>query len=679
MRANADRLQLKARLEHVLPAAEAARITWALKSDKLVQRLVHDQKHRRQGTAELLTFIYGKLNPGPAAAAAVRGVQSRGEVPQPTTSSREVPAPATSSRPAQPIGSPESHWHPVSKTLAARAAATSLERVVELRVCPFGGVKLLLRRRFETCAPEQLKTVLRDRFDCFKMVRSLLGRFGLDVRGVFVTIPASSRDNRGEHAPRRELCSAPEIERELQLAALVQRDCSRLGAQHLGCVVAVAMGGGVCELSFVVRHSTLESVELIYKYIEAATSQSKLDSAARDLATVVRGALLGLQLLHDHDVTYGCAQGAGGLKVAFRKLDSGGLLGKLVDFGRSSAPCFSTAAKDLERSFQADRRAAAIQLGVARQRVQSKCKLVHEMFVTAVVRLRESGDLRQAAAVLCDVQSSQDRLDKQSAEDARRRRAREEADAKASEQMSAQRRAAAAATAAAATSEDLRQRVQKRPHVALSSAEVGKRQQSRLSREAMAAAHDKKCQRNSSDYRWRMLTPMAQDLATVSQHSEAEPLLLMAMGSRVAVKVVAWCNQHGIVEPAGSSLTVQQLTSATHEQHGQLMQVVPSIWTEQDACSRVKLRKFIKLLAQHLDDESRRTVVAKARKELVFSALNMLFDWGVEEEVPKRALQKQLQSASPRFTDAELKAVLAVLEEENHIMYRDSVIHRISI
>ena len=42
-------------------------------------------------------------------------------------------------------------------------------------------------------------------------------------------------------------------------------------------------------------------------------------------------------------------------------------------------------------------------------------------------------------------------------------------------------------------------------------------------------------------------------------------------------------------------------------------------------------------------------------------------------------MQEQLQSASPRFTDAELKAVLAVLEEENHIMYRDSVIHRISI
>ena len=673
MRANADRLQLEARLQHVLPAAEAARITWALKSDKLVHRLVYDQKHQRQGTAELLTFICGKLNPGPAAAAAVRGVQSRGEVPQPTTSSREVPAPATSSRPAQPSpeshGSPESHWHLVSETLAARAAATSLERVAELRVCPWG-VRLLLRKRFETCAPEQLKTVLHDRFDCSKMVRSLWGHFGLDVSGVFVTIPASSRDNRGEHAPRRELCSAPEIERELQLAALVQRDCSRAGAQHLGCVVAVAMGGDLCELSFVVRHFTLEPVELVYKYIEGATLQSKLDSAARDLATVVRGALLGLRLLHDHDVTYGCT-----LQVAFRRLDSGGLLGMLVDFRRSSVPCFSTATKDLAPSLQADMRAATILLGVARQRVQSKCKLVQEMFVTAVVRLRASWDLRQAAAVLCDVQSSQDRLDKQSAEDARRRRAREEADAKASEQMSAQRRAAAAATAAAATSEDLRQRVQKRPHVALSSAEVGKRQQSRLSREAMAAAHDKKCQRNSSDYRWRMLTPMAWDLATVLQHSEAEPLLLMAMGSRVAVKVVAWCNQHGIVEPAGSSLTVQQLTSATHEQHGQLVQVVPSIWTEQDACSRVKLRKFIKLLAQHLDDESRRTVVAKARKELVLSVLNTLFTSSVEEEVTKRALQQQLQSASPRFTDAELKAVLAELEEENHIMYRDSVIH----
>jgi len=70
-------------------------------------------------------------------------------------------------------------------------------------------------------------------------------------------------------------------------------------------------------------------------------------------------------------------------------------------------------------------------------------------------------------------------------------------------------------------------------------------------------------------------------------------------------------------------------------------------------------------------------VVAKARKELVLSALNTLFDSSVEEEVPKHALQQQLQSASPRFTDAELEAVLTALEDENHIMYRDGAIHRI--
>ena len=67
----------------------------------------------------------------------------------------------------------------------------------------------------------------------------------------------------------------------------------------------------------------------------------------------------------------------------------------------------------------------------------------------------------------------------------------------------------------------------------------------------------------------------------------------------------------------------------------------------------------------------------KARKELVLSALNTLFDSSVEEEVPKHALQQQLQSASPRFTDAELEAVLTELEEDNHIMYRDGAIHRI--
>ena len=38
--------------------------------------------------------------------------------------------------------------------------------------------------------------------------------------------------------------------------------------------------------------------------------------------------------------------------------------------------------------------------------------------------------------------------------------------------------------------------------------------------------------------------------------------------------------------------------------------------------------------------------------------------------MPKHALQQQLQSASPRFSDAELEAVLTALEEDNHIMYR---------
>lgn len=38
---------------------------------------------------------------------------------------------------------------------------------------------------------------------------------------------------------------------------------------------------------------------------------------------------------------------------------------------------------------------------------------------------------------------------------------------------------------------------------------------------------------------------------------------------------------------------------------------------------------------------------------------------------------QQLQSASPRFADSELDAVLEQLEDDNHIMFRDWVIHRI--
>ena len=87
-----------------------------------------------------------------------------------------------------------------------------------------------------------------------------------------------------------------------------------------------------------------------------------------------------------------------------------------------------------------------------------------------------------------------------------------------------------------------------------------------------------------------------------------------------------------------------------------------------------------KAAAQPSAKAGRALVVAKARKELVLSALNTLFDSSVEEEeqeVPKHALQQQLQRASPRFTDAELEAALTELEEDNHIMYRDGAIHRI--
>ena len=62
---------------------------------------------------------------------------------------------------------------------------------------------------------------------------------------------------------------------------------------------------------------------------------------------------------------------------------------------------------------------------------------------------------------------------------------------------------------------------------------------------------------------------------------------------------------------------------------------------------------------------------------MVLTALTTLFDSSAEEEVPKPELQQQLERASPRFTDAELEAVLRELEEENHIMYRDGSIHRI--
>ena len=62
---------------------------------------------------------------------------------------------------------------------------------------------------------------------------------------------------------------------------------------------------------------------------------------------------------------------------------------------------------------------------------------------------------------------------------------------------------------------------------------------------------------------------------------------------------------------------------------------------------------------------------------MVLTALTTLFDNSAEEEVPKPELQQQLERASPRFTDAELEAVLRELEEENHIMSRDGSIHRI--
>jgi len=66
-----------------------------------------------------------------------------------------------------------------------------------------------------------------------------------------------------------------------------------------------------------------------------------------------------------------------------------------------------------------------------------------------------------------------------------------------------------------------------------------------------------------------------------------------------------------------------------------------------------------------------------SREHLVLSTLRQLFDEGTDEEVPLRSLEEKLQSASPRFTDAELVAVLKELEAANYIMYRDTAIHRI--
>ena len=58
-------------------------------------------------------------------------------------------------------------------------------------------------------------------------------------------------------------------------------------------------------------------------------------------------------------------------------------------------------------------------------------------------------------------------------------------------------------------------------------------------------------------------------------------------------------------------------------------------------------------------------------------ALQPLYDQTVDEMVPLALLKQQLQSASPRFDDAELDAVLEQLEDDNHIMYRDWEIHKI--
>ena len=57
--------------------------------------------------------------------------------------------------------------------------------------------------------------------------------------------------------------------------------------------------------------------------------------------------------------------------------------------------------------------------------------------------------------------------------------------------------------------------------------------------------------------------------------------------------------------------------------------------------------------------------------------LQSLYGQTDTEEVPIALLKQQLQSASPRFADSELDAVLEQLEDDNHIMFRDWVIHRI--
>ena len=65
------------------------------------------------------------------------------------------------------------------------------------------------------------------------------------------------------------------------------------------------------------------------------------------------------------------------------------------------------------------------------------------------------------------------------------------------------------------------------------------------------------------------------------------------------------------------------------------------------------------------------------REWLVLRTLQSLYGQTDTEEVPIALLKQQLQSASPRFADSELDAVLEQLEDDNHIMFRDWVIHRI--
>ena len=64
--------------------------------------------------------------------------------------------------------------------------------------------------------------------------------------------------------------TAPQLRREVELAAMVARDLPAMCAQHVGCLRAVVLSGSLYATMHIVREPSLLPVSLVFQYLASS-------------------------------------------------------------------------------------------------------------------------------------------------------------------------------------------------------------------------------------------------------------------------------------------------------------------------------------------------------------------------------------------------------------------------